>query len=105
MTDLVIGQGETIRDLITVDEEGAVSATFVATDGTANVIEETFEFDGLEANIMITETIVPPAEYDYYYRIDWDDGSVDYIPSFRDCDGECSLPKLKVCEVPGVGDS
>lgn len=102
MRDFTIGQGETIRDKITVEEEGAVSATFIATDGVTNVIEEIALFDGLTAYMNTSDTAIPPAEYEYYYKIVWDDGSVDYVPDFRNCDGECSLPKLIICEVPGV---
>jgi hypothetical protein len=102
MRDLTIGQGETIRDKVIVEEEGAVSVTFVATDGNVNVIEEVFTFDGLEADVTIMDTIIPPDSYDYYYKIIWDDDSVDYLPDFSNCEGECVLPQLNICEVPGV---
>lgn len=102
MRDMQIGQGETIRDTITVDEEGAVSATFVATNGTTNVIEEVVNFDSMTAEMVILDTDITPGTYDYYYKIIWDDDSVDYIPDFSTCEGECVLPKLIICEVPGV---
>lgn len=102
MKDIRIGQGETIRDTITVEEEGAVSVTFIATDGTSNIIEEVFNFTGLTAEATILDTIVPVGTYDYYYKIIWDDASVDYIPDFSNCDDDCTLPQLIVCEIPGV---
>lgn len=102
MRDMQIGQGETIRDTITVEEEGAVTATFVATDGTTNVIEEAVAFNGMTADVVVTDTAINPGSYDYYYKIEWDDDSVDYIPDFSQCEGECVLPKLIICEVPGV---
>lgn len=102
MKDMQIGQGETIRDTITVKEEGAVNATFIATDGTTNVIEEVVAFDGLTAEVVVLDTAITPGTYDYYYKIDWDDDSVDYIPDFSQCNGECVLPQLIICEIPGV---
>lgn len=102
MRDFTIGQGETIRDTVTVEEEGAVSATFIATDGTTNIIELEVPFVDLEAVVTITDTVVPPGTYDYYYKIVWDDDSVDYLPDFSNCEGDCEFPKLIICEVPGV---
>lgn len=102
MNDVTIGQGETIRDKVIIEEDGAVSVTFVATDGDTNIIEEVFSFTDLEADVIVTDTIVPPGTYDYYYKIVWDDDSIDYLPDFKDCDGDCEFPKLIVCEVPGV---
>ncbi len=102
MKDLQIGQGETIRDTITVEEEGATSATFVATDGETNIIELLVPFDGLTAEMVIIDTAKPPGTYSYYYQILWDDGSTDYIPDFSQCNGECELPQLTICEIPGV---
>lgn len=102
MNDLRIGQGETIRQTVTVEEEGAATATFIATDGNTNIIEEEATFDGMTADISTTDTIVPIGSYDYYIKIEWDDGSVDYVPNFADCEDECELPQLIVCEVPGV---
>lgn len=102
MKDITLGQGQTIRDTITVDEEGAVSATFVATDGDTNLIEEVFSFDGLVATVTVTDTIHPPGSYDYYYKILWDDDTVDYIPNLRDCEDECEFPQLIICEIPEV---
>lgn len=108
MNDITIGQGETIRQTVTVHDQGAVTATFIATDGTTNVVEEAVAFgafteeDGATADISTTDTIIPVGSYDYYIKIDWDDSSVDYLPDFSDCDGECDLPQLIICEVPGV---
>lgn len=102
MRDFTIGQGESIRDTITVDEEGAVSATLVVTDGSTNLIEEIYLFDGMIASVVNNDTVIPPAEYDYYYKILWDDDSIDYVPNLEDCDGECEFPKITICEVPGV---
>ena len=102
MNDMTIGQGETIRDTVTVEEDGAVSVTFVATDGNTNIIEEVFNFTDMVANVVVTDTIVPFGTYQYYYKILWDDDSVDYVPDFSQCEDECELPELTICEVPGV---
>jgi hypothetical protein len=102
MRDITIGQGETIRQTITVEDDGADTATFIATDGVSNLIEFEVAFVEKVANISTTDTIIPVGTYDYYIRIDWSDGTVDYLPDFSDCEGECTLPSLIVCEIPGV---
>lgn len=103
MNDFTIGQGETIRDQVTVEEDGAVSATFVAVDANGNnIIDEVFNFTDKVADVVVNDTIHPPGTYDYYYKIIWDDDSVDYLPNFSNCEGECEFPKLVICEVPGV---
>lgn len=102
MKDIKIGQGETIRQTVTVEEDGAVTATFIATDGDVNVVEIPVAFVGLTADISTNETVIPPGSYDFYIKIDWDDDSVDYLPDFSDCEDECELPQLIICEVPGV---
>lgn len=108
MNDLTIGQGETIRQTVTVEEDGATSATLVVTDGTTDLITEVANFgayteaDGATADISTTDTVIPVGTYDMYIKIIWDDSTIDYIPDFSDCEDECTLPKLIVCEVPGV---
>lgn len=102
MKDIKIGQGETIRQTITVEEDGAVTATFIATDGDTNVVEVEEAFVNKVADISTNNTVIPPGGYDYYIKIDWDDDSVDYLPDFSDCEDECELPQLIICEVPGV---
>ena len=103
MRDEEIYQGQTIRQSVTVEDSGAATATFVATDGTNDIINEVFPFDGLTANMNILDTVKPAGTYDYYIKITWDDDSVDYLPDNSNCeDGECKFPQLVICEVPGV---
>lgn len=102
MDDMTIGQGETIRQTITVEETGAVSAQFVAVDGANSITSDVVSFDGLTADVTVTDTNKPVGSYDYYYKIIWDDDSVDYLPDFSECDGDCEYPQLVVCEVPEV---
>lgn len=102
MRDFTIQQGETLRLLVTVDEEGADSAELVVTDGTTDLITNTVSFVGLEADLTTNDTIIPVGSYDYYIRVTWDDGTSDIIPDVTDCDGDCEFPQLIICEVPGV---
>lgn len=102
MDDIQIQQGETIRQTVTVEETGAATAEFIATDGTNNLIEVTASFTDLTADISTNDTVIPAGSYDYYIRITWDDDSVDILPNAQDCDGECEFPQLIICAVPGV---
>lgn len=102
MRDMTYQQGETIRLTVTVEEEGAATAEFVANDGTTDVITSIANFDGLTADISTSDTEVNPGSYNYYVRITWDDDTVDILPDTSNCDGECVFPQLIICEIPGV---
>lgn len=102
MRDITIGQGATIRESVTFTEDGADTVWFIATNGTTNIIEEDFPVVDNVADIVVTDTLKPAGDYDYYYKIVYDDNSIDYIPNLEDCDGDCEFPELTICEVPGV---
>ena len=102
MKDIKLQQGETLRLTITVEEAGAATADFVATDGIADVITSTVAFDGLTADVSTNATAINPGTYDYYVRITWDDSTIDILPNATDCDGDCEFPQLIICEIPGV---
>lgn len=102
MQDITIGQGETIRLSVTVEEDGAATAEFIAHNGSVNVLEYSANFDGLSADLSSTDTVIPIGSYDYYIKITWDDGTVDYLPDFSNCEGDCVFPQLIVCEIPEV---
>ena len=102
MKDINLQQGETLRFTVTVEEEGAATAEFVATDGTINVLTSTAAFSGLTADLSINDTAINPGSYDYYVRITWDDGTTDILPDASNCDGDCEFPQLVICELPGV---
>lgn len=102
MEDMSIYQGETLRQTVTVEEEGAVTAEFIATDGTTNVLETIANFEGLTADLTTNDTAINPGSYDYYIRITWDDDTVDILPNLSECEGECEFPQLIICELPGV---
>lgn len=102
MRDMTYQQGETIRLTVTVEEEGAETAEFVANDGTVDVINSLASFDGLTADISTSDTDITPGSYNYYIRVTWDDGTIDILPDTSNCDGECEFPQLIICEIPGV---
>lgn len=102
MENITIGQGETIRLEVVVDEEGADTARFVAFNGNNIVLEYTVNFDGMTADLSSTDTIIPVGEYDYLIEVTWEDGTVDYLPDLSDCNGDCEFPKLIVCDIPEV---
>lgn len=102
MKDIQLQQGETLRLTVTVEDEGAATAEFVATDGVTDVLTSTVAFTGLTADVSTNDTAINPGSYDYYVRITWDDGSIDILPNAADCYGECDFPQLVICELPGV---
>lgn len=106
MDDYSIIQGETLRLTVTVTETGAETAELFAYDELGNTIEKTATFDGMVADLSTNDTDVPDGDYEYYIRVNWDDGSNDIIVKKDDCDGEeCELPVITVCPIEQPGSS
>lgn len=104
MNDVEVFQGQTLRLMVTVKEEGALTAELFAISESDEITNEA-EFEGMEAflntNIPDDQTA---GEYPYYIRVTWDDGTTDIIATPGDCeDGDCPLPVITVCALDQEG--
>lgn len=103
MDDLRIRQGETLEITVTSDELNATSVRFVARKGDATpIIDETELFTTVDgervATISTNDTNHAVDEYEYMLTITYDDGFVDKLPDASQCDDDCDLPILAICE-------
>lgn len=87
-------------------DDEAVSATFIAKyeeaiiTATENYDSEgvaTFQFDSPDTDVVGT--------YEYQINENFATGSPDIYPSTDDCDGDCDLPTLEICESLELGSS
>lgn len=96
--NMQIRQGARLNFTIYQADPGSVSATFIAVFG-ANIITDTvaytngeadFQFDSPDTDVVGT--------YEYQINENFATGSPDIYPNTNDCDGDCDLPTLEICE-------
>lgn len=80
-------------------DDEAVSATFIAVNDTVTITDTiaydedgiaAFQFDSPDTNVV--------GEYEYQVNENFATGSPDIYPNGDDCDGDCDLPTLEICE-------
>lgn len=112
-------QGETFRVGVSIklssDDSGLVDAdlvvfdtnNFIILEKTGQPFQPTAE-DPTEfvADLSVTNTNISVGTYEYFVRINWDDGTNDIVPD-GDCieSQECEYPKLIICPKPTAGVS
>jgi hypothetical protein len=101
MNNLSVRWGATLPITLTIDEEGADTATLVIAemDNGAIVLEKTAAFDGLIADLTLTaeDTQLPTDEYEYMITVVYADGTVEKYPDVAGCT-ECEFPTIEICE-------
>lgn len=106
-------QGETFRIGVTVrldaDDGGLVDADLVVYDEDKHIVitksgsfveSPTVPME-FEADLSTSDTDITPGTYEYFIRINWDDGSNDIVPD-TECveSGSCEYSELIICEKP-----
>ena len=99
MEDITIRQGSRLTFTVQRADENAVSATFRFSNGDVTV-EDTVAYDSegsayFEFGTPDTDIV---GEYEYQVNENFSSGSPDIYPNMDDCDGDCELPKLTICE-------
>lgn len=99
MDNLKIRAGARLSFTVERADNEAVSATFIAANEDL-IISETveynsegkaaFQFDSPETDVV--------GVYEYQVNENFESGSPDIYPSADDCDGDCDLPTLEICE-------
>lgn len=101
--DISIRQGETLILSTTNDDLTADTLQLIVTDPDNNVvINETANFtttNGVRgAEIRTDDTDLAVGDYTYMLVVTYEDGTIEKLPDTSDCEDDCSLPTLKVCE-------
>lgn len=108
-------QGESFRIAVSLKltdtDPGLVNAQLIVF-GSNNLIaivetsgfslnSETGEY---ESDLTTTDTDISPGTYQYFVKINWDDGTNDVIPDLDDCSSSdtCEYPSVTVCIKPAV---
>jgi hypothetical protein len=99
MKDMKVRKGGRLSFTVTRADSTAISATFIAVFG-ETVIQDTvaynssgvaaFEFDETDTDVV--------GVYEYQVNENFSSGAPDIYPSMDDCDGDCDLPTLEICE-------
>ena len=99
MDDIKIRQGSRFTFIVQREDENAVSATFIFSDGTI-IHSKTVAYD-VNGNAYF-EIGSPDTDvvgvYEYQVNENFASGSPDIYPNIDGCDGDCDLPKLTICE-------
>lgn len=97
--NMQIRAGARLNFIIYRADDEAVSATFIAVfedfviSGTEDYDDDGeahFQFDSPDTDNVGT--------YEYQINENFEEGSPDIYPGSDDCDGDCDLPTLEICE-------
>lgn len=109
LTTITIRRGAKLALTVTVDDEAAVTAKFIArttADAASAVLEqEVAVTDGVATfNFSSNDTNIDTGDYVYQVNVYDDEGDYDVYPDTSGCDDDCDLPTLTVCDaqVDGV---
>jgi hypothetical protein len=101
MNNLSVRWGATLPITLTLDEDGADTATLTIADMDNGdiVLEKAAAFDGRVADLTLTaaETELPTDEYYYMITVTYGDGTVEKYPDVAGCT-ECEFPTIEICE-------
>jgi hypothetical protein len=103
-------EGETIEFTATDKDDGSAD-TFTLTISQDGVILKTAQdnftpVDGVPtATAKVTDNDLPIGVYDYMFTTTWTDGFIAKSPDVDECDDECELPTLTICDANDVETS
>ena len=103
VSNMQIRQGARLNFTIYQADESSVSATFIAVSGNVTITdtvpyvngEAHFQFDSPDTDVVGT--------YEYQINENFATGSPDIYPNTDNCDGDCDLPTLEICESLEIG--
>lgn len=100
MKDFSIWQGGRLDLQVVTDLGEAVSATIVLINSDGEEFEFTEPFVDLVADFQDVEGIaeLPAGVYEYRVEENYASGLPEIFPDPNNCDGECELPTITICE-------
>lgn len=109
MNDITVWEESLVPLAATQGDSESISATIVLTEQDTGVqVTETAPFvdeDGV-MTADLTLSNIPVGVYDYYVTENFSTEPSLIYPDPNNCsDGECELPTITVCELPGSGSS
>lgn len=99
MQDITIRQGGKLSFEVQRADEQAISATFMFGDNELLVSDTVaYDSDGIAFFEFGSPDTDDVGEYSYQVNENFETGSPDIYPNIDDCDGDCDLPKVIICE-------
>lgn len=104
--DITIRRGGRLAFTVERAHEDGISATFIMQMGSVLIeVTEDYDSEGIaHFDIGSPDTDVVGV-YEYQINENFASGSPDIYPSQDDCDGDCDLPTIEICESLPMGDS
>lgn len=103
MNNMVAWQNTRLDFQFVAEDDDSVSATLVMIDSEDNAYEFTVPFVDKIADFQSEEgiTALPAGVYDYIVYENFSEGLPIAYPDPDKCNGECELPTITICDVPG----
>jgi hypothetical protein len=103
---ITIRAGARLNFTIERADADAVSATFLAVYGSHSITDTVnYDADGFAAFQFDSPDTDFVGDYEYQVSENFATGSPDIYPNFDNCDGDCDLPTLQICESLSIGSS
>lgn len=104
--NMTVWEGSQVPLTVEQGDSASVSASFVMinqdTEETFTVTGEYEDVDGVMiADVSLTDQETVVGVYDYYIAENFEDEDPLIYPDPNDCDDDCELPTITVCEIPG----
>ena len=104
--NMTVWEGSQVPLTVEQGDPTSVSASIVmieqTTEQTYTVTGEYEDIDGvMTADVSLTDTETVVGVYDYYITENFTDEDPLVYPDPDNCDGDCELPTITVCELPG----
>lgn len=103
MNNMKIRAGARLNFTIEQADPESISATFIAVSGNVTITDTVpyingvanFQFDSPDTDVVGT--------YEYQINENFASGSPDIYPNTDNCEGDCDLPTLVICESLEIG--
>lgn len=100
--NLTVRIGENLQIPVQIDDISATTVQFKAWDSNDNIVIneiESFTINGSIAEATINVLVTgPEGTYSYLLIVTYSDGVIEKLPDLSECDEECGLPELVICE-------
>lgn len=103
-------EGATIEFTLTDTDLTADSATLTISNDAGDILKtETANYttvDGIRvATVRVADNDLLIGVYDYMFSVEYTDGFIAKIPDPNECEDECELPTLTICDANDVETS
>lgn len=103
LENMRIRQGARLSFTVEQGDSNSISATFIAESDTYSFYDTVDYVNGVAAFQFDSPDTDYVGVYKYQVNENFATGSPDIYPNMADCDGDCDLPTLEICESLQIG--